>query len=75
MTYNDFPILNSTDYQMLNNKYKEPTSTDRKTTIAKICVLLQECKNSCNAISRHISNICWFLHWTALRNTKNAFRK
>jgi len=55
MTYNDFPILNSTDYQMLNNKYKEPTSTDRKTTIAKICVLLQECKNSCNAISRHIN--------------------
>ena len=66
MTYNDFPILNPTDYQLINSKFQKQTpKADRATTIAQISMLLLDCKNSCSTlkaetnqlIKREIENI------------------
>ena len=58
MTYNDFPILNSTDYQILNSEFeKQKPKNDRATSIAKISMLLLDCKNSCSSIKANINNL------------------
>ncbi len=56
MTYNDFPILNSTDYQILSSEFeKQKPKTDRTTSIARISMLLLDCKNSCSSLKTNIN--------------------
>ena len=48
MKYNDFPILNNSDYEFLSNQYQNfGMPFDRKTQLVKICQEISLCRNIC----------------------------
>ena len=47
MIYNDFPILNNDEYELLSKQYSKFQPADRKTLIFKICNELNICYNFC----------------------------
>jgi len=55
--YNDFPILSSNDYQAIQEQYENVLFSDRKTCLSKICLLLAECKSSCQFILKQVNNL------------------
>ncbi|MBQ8615457.1 MAG: hypothetical protein IJ415_02705 [Clostridia bacterium] len=51
MNYNDFPILNNDEYNLINSHYSNFERFDRKTTIIKIYNEISGCKNICLDLS------------------------
>lgn len=51
MKYNDFPILNNDEYNLINSHFFNTEKFDRKTTLIKICNNISCCKNLCLELS------------------------
>ncbi len=55
MNYNDFPILDDDTYRMMMNEYNNTLPFDRNTTINKLFLELDECKNFCLGLTKHVN--------------------
>lgn len=70
MNYNDFPILNSEDYELINKQYQN-SPFERKDHIIKICEKLRLCRTICFEIEhQHNQKVK-----TSLQNTASIITK
>lgn len=55
MMYNDNPILTEYEYKLLQEQYNNTLFSDRKSSIVKICSILNDCKSSCQFLSKQVN--------------------
>lgn len=55
MEYNDFPILDDSTYSMMMQEYENNLPFDRHTTINKLYLELDECRNFCFGLTARVN--------------------